>query len=85
MVYYEEINYISIVSIILTILSILTKSLIFIQGMDCKTLLFTYLCFITDFIGVYFVISWIFYSNQLLLLKLKYSIFTLDWNIIYLL
>ena len=66
-VYYEETNYISIISISLSMISVMTKSLVLSQGIDIKTYIWTWLCIITDFFGIFFVLSWVFYTNEIFL------------------
>ena len=66
-VYYNEANYVSIASIFLSMFSVMTKSLVFSQGIDIKTYLWTWLCIVTDFFGIFFILSWVFYSNDTLL------------------
>ena len=61
----QDYNTLAIISILLSILSIASKSLILAAGIsiNIKTLIFTWICVITDFIGLFFVISWIFYDS----------------------
>eukprot|EP01083_Nonionella_stella_P054904 144893_1 len=63
-VYYKEAHYVSIVSIFLSMISVMTKSLIFSQGIDIKTYIWTWLCIVTDFFGIFFTLTWVFYSNE---------------------
>lgn len=63
-VYYREATYVSIVSILLSMLSVMSKSMIFSQGIEWKTYVFTWLCIVTDFYGLFFVISWVFYISN---------------------
>ena len=64
MVYYKETNIISIGSILLSMTSIMTKSFIISQGVEWKSYLFCWLCVITDFFSIFFIVSWIFLSND---------------------
>ena len=64
MVYYKETNIISIGSILLSMTSIMTKTFIISQGVEWKSFLFCWLCVITDFFSIFFVVSWIFLSND---------------------
>ena len=63
-VYYQEANYISIISIFLSMFSVTSKSLVLSQGMDKVTFIWTWLCIVTDFFGIFFTLSWVFYSND---------------------
>ena len=55
---------IAICSIMLSMLSVATKSFVFSVGIaiDSKSLLFTWLCAVTDFFGIFFLVSWMFYN-----------------------
>ena len=64
MVYYKETNIISIGSILLSMTSIMTKSFVISQGVEWKSYLFCWLCVITDFFSIFFIVSWIFLSND---------------------
>ncbi len=81
MVYFQQTNLISVGSIILSMTSIMTKSLVirfafiissfihifflfFSQGLEWKSFLFTWLAVCTDFFSIFFVVSWIFLSNE---------------------
>ena len=64
MVYYREMNIISIGSIMLSMTSIMTKCFVISQGVEWKSYLFCWLCVITDFFSIFFIVSWVFLSNQ---------------------
>merc|ERR1719499_2606690 len=64
MVYYEETSYIAVGSILLSMTSIMSKSLIISQGLDWKSYIWCWLCVCTDFFSIFFVVSWIFLSND---------------------
>eukprot|EP01084_Bolivina_argentea_P202464 345925_1 len=66
-VYYEEANYVSIASILLSMISVMAKSLVFSKGLEIKTFTFTWFCVVVDFFGIFFTLSWVFYSNDTLL------------------
>jgi len=74
-VYYQEANYISIISILLSMFSVMTKSLILSQGIDKWTFIWTWLCAVTDFFGIFFILTWAFYSNIFTAITMDYSIF----------
>eukprot|EP01083_Nonionella_stella_P070603 189006_1 len=63
-VYYKEAHYVSIVSIFLSMFSVMTKSLIFSQGIDIKTYIWTWFCIVTDFFGIFFTLTWVFYTDE---------------------
>ena len=66
-VYYKEANYVSIISIFLSMFSVMTKSLVFSQGIEIKTYIWTWLCIVVDFFGIFFTLTWVFYTNDNLL------------------
>ena len=63
-VIYKEANPIAIVSIFISLLSVASKSLVFMMGVSnsIKQLLFNWLCAVTDFFGIFFVVCWVFYE-----------------------
>ena len=62
-VYYKEYNnYISLLSILLSLLSVCIKSLILSEGMNRVLRLFKWLCAVTDFFAIFVMISWAFYN-----------------------
>ena len=63
-VYYQEANYISIMSILLSMFSVMSKSLILSQGAEKYTFIWTWLCVVTDFFGIFFTVTWVFYTND---------------------
>ena len=63
-VYYQEANYISIISISLSMFSVMSKSLILSQGIEIYTFIWTWLCVVTDFFGIFFTLTWVFYSHD---------------------
>ena len=63
-VYYQEANVISIISILLSMFSVMSKSFILSQGAEKYTFIWTWLCVVTDFFGIFFTFSWVFYSND---------------------
>ena len=63
-VYYQEANYISIISILLSMCSVMSKSLVLSQGIDKSTFVWTWLCVVTDFFGIFFTLTWVFYSHD---------------------
>ena len=64
MVYYEETNIISVFSILLSMTSIMTKCFVLSQGVEWKSFLFCWLCVISDFFSIFFLVSWVFLSNE---------------------
>eukprot|EP01084_Bolivina_argentea_P013195 24738_1 len=65
-VIYKEANIVSIISILISMLSVSSKSFILsIQlSINIKTLFFNWLCAVTDFIGIFFAVSWAFYDSE---------------------
>eukprot|EP01083_Nonionella_stella_P220767 789499_1 len=63
-VYYQEANYISVISILLSMFSVISKSLILSQGIEKYTFIWTWLCVVTDFFGIFFTLTWVFYSHN---------------------
>ena len=64
-VYYNETdNIISIVSIFISLFSVISKSFVFSVsvGKDFLTIIFYWLCVITDFFGIFFAVAWVFYN-----------------------
>ena len=64
-VYYKEYdNYISLSSILLSLLSVCVKSLILTQGINTLLRIFKWLCAVTDFFAIFVMVSWAFYSTN---------------------
>ena len=63
-VYYQEANYIFVISIALSMFSVMTKSLILSQGIEKYTFFWTWLCVVTDFFGIFFTLTWVFYHDD---------------------
>ena len=62
-VYYKEYNnYISLTSILLSLLSVCVKSLILTEGINKTLRIFKWFCAITDFFAIFAMISWAFYN-----------------------
>ena len=62
-VYYKEYNnYISLVSILLSLLSVCVKSLILTQGINHTLRFFKWAAAVTDFFAIFVMVSWAFYS-----------------------
>ena len=64
-VIYNEANIVSIISILISMLSVSSKTFILsIQfSMNIKSLMFNWLCCVTDFVGIFFAVSWVFYDT----------------------
>lgn len=65
-VIYNEANIVSIISILISMLSVSSKTFILsIQfSMNIKTLLWNWICCVADFIGIFFAVSWVFYETE---------------------
>eukprot|EP01084_Bolivina_argentea_P148080 258967_1 len=61
---YNEANTIAIISILLSMLSVSSKAFVFsiATAMNLKQLFFNWCCAVTDFFGVFFAVSWVFYE-----------------------
>ena len=64
MVVYEETSSIAVISILLSMTSIMTKTLIISRGIDWKSYIFGWLCVCSDFFNIFFLVSWIFLKND---------------------
>eukprot|EP01083_Nonionella_stella_P114976 340421_1 len=62
-VYYQEANIIAILSILISMASVMSKSLLLSQGVEKFTFIWTWLCAVTDFFGIFFTLTWVFYSH----------------------
>eukprot|EP01084_Bolivina_argentea_P113469 202206_1 len=62
-VLYNEANIVSITSILISLLSVASKSFVVSIGtaITLKQLFFNWLCAVTDFFGIFFAVSWAFY------------------------
>eukprot|EP01083_Nonionella_stella_P001196 3488_1 len=65
-VLYHEANLISILSILLSMLSLASKSFVFsiASATNLKQLFFNWLCAVTDVFGIFVVVSWVFYQSN---------------------
>ena len=61
-VYYNDNELINIVSILISLVSVSTKSMVFSYAIDLKVFLFNWLSLVTDFFGIFMLISWVFYN-----------------------
>eukprot|EP01084_Bolivina_argentea_P227903 384990_1 len=63
-VMFDETNIVSIISILISLLSVASKSLVFAFGASSnfKQLVFNWLCAVTDFFSIFFVVCWVFYE-----------------------
>eukprot|EP01084_Bolivina_argentea_P205033 350276_1 len=59
-VYYNRADWVSILSILLSMLSVTTKSFVFSKGINLTQFIFTWFCVCTDFFGIFFAIAWAF-------------------------
>ena len=76
-VYYKEANYVSIASIFLSMFSVMSKSLVFSKAIDIKTYIWTWLCIVIDFFGIFFTLTWVFYTNDDLLQPVFWGYFSI--------
>ena len=61
-VYYNETEIVNVISILISLLSVSTKSMVFSYAIEIKVFLFNWLSIVTDFFGIFMLISWIFYN-----------------------
>eukprot|EP01083_Nonionella_stella_P175608 612025_1 len=80
-VYYKETNIVAILSILISMASVMSKSLILSQGVEKFTFIWTWLCAVTDFFGIFFTLTWVFYSHDSLSTHLfgYFNIFGMIW------
>ena len=78
---YKEANPIAIVSIFISLLSVASKSLVFMMGVSnsIKQLLFNWLCAVTDFFGIFFVVCWVFYEPNNYALREPFALIQDVW------
>lgn len=66
--YYDQtsgyINTVIMISILLSLMSISSKALMFCGSLNSSMFLFNWLSVVTDFIGLYLIVTWVFYSPQ---------------------
>ena len=65
-VIYKEANIVAIISILISMLSVASKSFVFsiASALTIKQLFFNWLSGITDFFGIFFAVSWVFYEPE---------------------
>ena len=80
-VIYEEANVIAIISILISMLSVASKSFVFsiATALTLKQLFFNWLSAVTDFFGLFFVVSWVFYEPNDENLKDAFALFKTVW------
>ena len=69
MVYYNEPNWISSVSILISLCSVCSKLFLVIysasDSYQWKFILWLWLCFVIDFLGIFFIVSFAFYTPEI--------------------
>ena len=80
-VIYKEANIIAIISILISMLSVASKSFVFsiATAMTMKQLFFNWLAGIADFFGIFFVVSWVFYEPNDIQLKPAFDVIQDVW------
>eukprot|EP01083_Nonionella_stella_P093884 263341_1 len=65
-VMFKEADLISITSILISLLSLASKSFVFsiASALTLKQLFFNWLSAVTDFLGIFFAVSWVFYEPE---------------------
>ena len=61
-VYYDETEWLNIISILISLISVATKSLVFSQAIEFSVFIFNWLSLVTDFFGIFCILSWVFYN-----------------------
>ncbi len=61
-VYYNETEIINVISILISLVSVSTKSMVFSYAIEIKVFIFNWLSLVTDVFGIFMLISWIFYN-----------------------
>lgn len=61
---FKEANIVSIISILISMISVATKSMVINIAIEYKTFIFNWLSMVTDFFGIFFAISWVWYHPQ---------------------
>jgi len=64
MVLYDSVDIVSVCSILLSLTSVITKSVVFSYAPDLKTFIFNWLSLVLDFISIFAIISWVFYNPE---------------------
>ena len=57
-VYYQDTEYINIISICISLISVATKTLVFSVAIDFRVFFFNWLSLVCDFFGVFAIVSW---------------------------
>ena len=61
-IYYQKITIIGVISIVLSLLSVSTKSLIFSTATTMNIFIFNWISIVTDFVGIFCSLSFVFYN-----------------------
>ena len=61
-IYYQELTLIGVISIVLSLLSVSTKSFIFSSAVTLNVFIFNWLSLVTDFFGIFCSLSFVFYN-----------------------
>ena len=61
-VYFQETEWINIVSILISLTSVATKSMVFSYAITFDIFIFNWLSLVSDFFGIFCVLSWVFYN-----------------------
>ena len=80
-VIYKEANIVAIISILLSMLSVASKSFVFsiATALTMKQLFFNWLSGISDFFGIFFAVSWAFYEPNDKTLQPAFNIIQAVW------
>ena len=61
-VYYQDTEILNVISICISLTSVATKTLVFSLAIDFRVFIFNWLSLVSDFFGVFAVVSWVFYN-----------------------
>ena len=63
-IYYQKITRIGVISIVLSLLSVSSKSLLFSTATTMNIFIFNWLSIVTDFVGIFCILSFVFYNDN---------------------
>ena len=64
-IYYQKLTLVGVISIVLSLLSVSTKSLIFSAAITFKIFIFNWLSLVIDFFGIFCSLSFVFYNYNI--------------------
>ncbi|ETO20755.1 hypothetical protein RFI_16459 [Reticulomyxa filosa] len=79
LVYTSRVNWVTLSSIMLSLISFATKSVVFSESLDVSVFLYNWLSLICDFVGIFVVISWVFITPKGAILDSEIGHVNLSW------